>query len=48
MAFEGLSDKLESAFKKLKSKGSLTEADVREAMRGNTVPVGSPYFAKSA
>ena len=33
MAFEGLSDKLESAFKKLKSKGSLTEADVREAMR---------------
>ena len=33
MAFEGLSDKLESAFKKLKSKGSLTEADVRDAMR---------------
>lgn len=33
MAFEGLSDKLESAFKKLRSKGSLTEADVREAMR---------------
>ncbi|MBE6749491.1 MAG: signal recognition particle protein [Ruminococcaceae bacterium] len=33
MAFEGLSDKLESAFKKLKSKGSLTENDVREAMR---------------
>ena len=33
MAFEGLSDKLESAFKKLKSKGSLTESDVREAMR---------------
>lgn len=33
MAFEGLSDKLESAFKKLKNKGSLTESDVREAMR---------------
>ena len=33
MAFEGLSDKLEAAFKKLRSKGSLTEADVREAMR---------------
>lgn len=33
MAFEGLSDKLESALKKLRSKGSLTEADVREAMR---------------
>ncbi len=33
MAFEGLADKLESAFKKLKSKGSLTEADVKSAMR---------------
>ena len=33
MAFEGLSDRLENAFKKLKSKGSLTEADVKEAMR---------------
>ncbi|MBE6796176.1 MAG: signal recognition particle protein [Ruminococcaceae bacterium] len=33
MAFEGLSDRLDSAFKKLKSKGSLTEADVRDAMR---------------
>ena len=33
MAFEGLSDKLENAFKRLRSKGSLTEADVREAMR---------------
>ncbi len=33
MAFEGLSDRLESAFKKLKSKGSLTESDVKEAMR---------------
>ncbi len=33
MAFEGLSDKLSKAFKKLKSKGKLTEADVKEAMR---------------
>ncbi|HOU09436.1 MAG TPA: signal recognition particle receptor subunit alpha, partial [Clostridiales bacterium] len=33
MAFEGLSDKLEAAFKRLRSKGSLTETDVREAMR---------------
>ena len=33
MAFEGLSDRLENAFKKLKSKGSLTESDVRDAMR---------------
>lgn len=33
MAFEGLSDRLESAFKRLKSKGSLTQSDVKEAMR---------------
>ena len=33
MAFESLSDKLTNAFKKLKSKGKLTEADVKEAMR---------------
>ena len=33
MAFEGLSDRLEAAFKKLRSKGSLTESDVKEAMR---------------
>lgn len=33
MAFEGLSDKLEAAFKRLRSKGSLNENDVKEAMR---------------
>lgn len=33
MAFENLSDKLTSAFKKLKSKGKLSESDVKEAMR---------------
>ncbi|WP_312642980.1 signal recognition particle protein [Hydrogenoanaerobacterium sp.] len=33
MAFEGLSDKLSAAFKKLRSKGRLSEADVKEAMR---------------
>lgn len=33
MAFEGLSDKLTDAFKRLKNKGKLTEDDVREAMR---------------
>jgi len=33
LAFEGLSEKLEAAFKRLRSKGSLTETDVREAMR---------------
>jgi signal recognition particle subunit SRP54 len=33
MAFEGLSDRLEAAFKRLKSKGSLDENDVKDAMR---------------
>ena len=33
MAFEGLSEKLNAAFKRLRGKGRLTEADVREAMR---------------
>ena len=33
MAFEGLSDRLEAAFSRLRSKGSLTDADVKEAMR---------------
>ena len=33
MAFEGLSEKITGAFKKLKSRGRLTEADVKEAMR---------------
>mgnify|MGYP002508411244 CR=1 FL=1 len=33
MAFEGLSDRLEAAFKNLRSKGSLNEADVKSAMR---------------
>lgn len=33
MVFEGLSDKLQNAFGKLRSKGKLTEADVKTAMR---------------
>lgn len=33
MAFEGLSEKLNNVFKKLKSRGKLTEKDVKEAMR---------------
>lgn len=33
MAFEGLSEKITSAFKKLKSRGRLSEADVKSAMR---------------
>ena len=33
MAFDGLAEKLGQAFKKLKSKGKLSESDVKEAMR---------------
>ena len=33
MAFEGLSEKIGAAFKRLRSKGKLSEADVRDAMR---------------
>ena len=33
MAFEGLSEKLGNAFKRLKNKGKLKESDVKEAMR---------------
>ncbi len=33
MAFEGLSEKLSKAFKRLKNKGKLSESDVKEAMR---------------
>ena len=33
MAFEGLTEKLTNAFKKLRGKGRLTESDVKEAMR---------------
>ena len=33
MAFESLSDKLNKAFKKLRGKGRLTQADIKEAMR---------------
>ncbi len=33
MAFEGLAEKLANSFKRLRSKGKLSEADVKEAMR---------------
>ena len=33
MAFEGLTEKLSAAFKKLRGKGRITESDVKEAMR---------------
>ena len=33
MAFESLSDKLQNVFKNLRSKGRLTEADVKASLR---------------
>ena len=33
MAFEGLTEKLSAAFQKLRSKGKLSEQDVKTAMR---------------
>ena len=33
MAFEGLSDRLQNAFKKLTGKGKLNEQNIKEAMR---------------
>ena len=33
MAFEGLTEKFSAAFKKLRGKGRLSEADVKEAMK---------------
>ncbi|MEG2295956.1 MAG: signal recognition particle receptor subunit alpha, partial [Oscillospiraceae bacterium] len=33
MAFEGLTQKLTATFKKMRSKGRLTQADVKEGMR---------------
>ena len=33
MAFEALADKLSAAFKRMRNKGKLNEADVKEAMR---------------
>ncbi len=33
MAFESLSERLNGVFKKLRGKGKLTEADIKDAMR---------------
>ena len=33
MAFESLSDKLQNVFKNLRSKGKLTESDVKTALK---------------
>ena len=42
MAFEGLSEKLNATFKRLRGKGRLTEADVRAGMREASDYVGWP------
>ena len=34
MAFEGLTEKINATFKKLRGKGRLKEADVKEAING--------------
>ena len=39
MAFESLSDKIQAVFSKLTSKGYLTEADVRSAMKDGSICV---------
>lgn len=38
MAFEGLGEKLQETFRKLKGKGKLTEKDIKEAMREVSLP----------
>ncbi len=35
MAFDSLSEKLQNVFKNLRSKGRLTEADVKAALKGS-------------
>ena len=50
MAFEGLTEKLNATFKKLRGKGRLTENDVREAMRESIPPAqsdGGPHTGGS-
>ena len=41
MAFESLTEKLQNVFKNLRSKGKLTEADVKTALRCKGFPEGS-------
>ena len=48
MAFESLTEKLQNVFKKLRSKGVLTEADVKEAMKEVKQVVEGVYSAKAA
>jgi formyltetrahydrofolate synthetase len=43
MAFEGLSEKLNGVFKRLRGKGRLTEADVREGMREVRLAAGAGF-----
>ena len=45
MAFDSLSEKLQNVFKKLRSKGALTEKDVQEAMKEDLLPRYQHYSA---
>ena len=42
MAFESLSDKLQNVFKNLRSKGRLTEADVKASLKEVKMADGKP------
>ena len=47
MAFEGLADKLQETFKKLRGKGKLSEKDIKEAMREVLRDIQEGTFAKN-
>ena len=48
MAFDSLTEKLQNVFKNLRSKGRLTEDDVKEAMKEVKMVVEGVYSAKAA
>ena len=47
MAFEGLSEKLNAAFRRLRGKGRITEADVREAMKEVWTPTSATPLSRT-
>ena len=47
MAFESLTDKLQNVFKKLRSKGRLTEEDVKIALKADVNFRVGEQFTKS-
>ena len=46
MAFEGLGEKLQNTFKKLRGKGKITEKDIKEAMSELKMLVKNVLVAK--